>query len=167
MSESDDGKMKCIWDVFPFYARLTVLKMRKPYWFLYEGTPGGKLDEDSDYCIRADRSGGTRTPAAVKWDGDLSAAGGPGEWLCFGDDDRALYLVHHEDDEAVDSYWPMRGEMTVFGFGRKGINKFMEATPAHFTVGLHDSSNFADIARAVNSAYVPLVVQVGTPQAKP
>ena len=61
----------------------------------------------------------------------------------------------------------MRGEMTVFGFGRKGINKFMEATPAHFTVGLHDSSNIADIGRAVNSAYIPLVVQVGNPEAMP
>jgi hypothetical protein len=67
LSESDDRKMRCVWDVFPSYARLTVLKMRKPYWFLYEGTPGGKLDEDSDYCIRADMSGGTRTPASVKW----------------------------------------------------------------------------------------------------
>ncbi|MHC4166433.1 MAG: FG-GAP repeat domain-containing protein [Planctomycetota bacterium] len=166
-SESDDGKMQCIWDIFPSYARLTVMKMRKPYWFLYEGTPGGKLDEDLDYCIRADMSGGTRTPASVKWDGDLSVPGGPGEWLCFGDGGRILYLVHHEDDEAVDSYWPMRGEMTVFGFGRKGINKFMEATPAHFTVGLYDSSAVADIARAVNSAYIPLVVQVGSPEAMP
>lgn len=167
LSESNDGRMKCVWDIFPAYARLTVLKMRKPYWFLYEGTPGGKLDEDSDYCVRADASSGIRTPASVKWDGDLSVPGGPGEWLYFGDGDRVLYLVHHEDDEAVDSYWPMRGEMTVFGFGRKGINKFMEATPAHFTVGLHDGSSFAEIARTVNSAYVPLIVQLGVPEAMP
>jgi len=167
LSESNDGKMKCVWDIFPSCARLTVLKMRKPFWFLYEGTPGGKLDEDSDYCIRADGARGVRTPASLKWDGDLSAASGPGEWLCFGDGDRVLYLAHHEDDEQVDSYWPMRGEMTVFGFGRKGINKFMEATPAHFTIGLHDSSSFAEISGVVNSAYVPLVVQVGAPQAAP
>jgi hypothetical protein len=167
MSESNDGKMKCVWDIFPHYARLTVLKMRTPYWFLYEGTPGGKLDEDLDYCIRADTSGGTRTPASKKWDGDIRVPGGPGEWLCFGDGDRVLYLVNHEDDEAVDSYWPMQGEMTVFGFGRKGIEKFMKATPAHLTVGFHDESNFANIARAVNSAYVPLIVLVGNPQVIP
>jgi hypothetical protein len=164
MSESDDGKMQCVWDIFPSYARLTVLKMRKPYWFLYEGTPGGKLDEDSDYCIRADTPGGTRTPASVKWDGDLSVQGGAGEWLCFGDGSRVLYLVHHEDDEAVDSYWPMRGEMTVFGFGRKGINKFMEATPAHFTIGLCDGSTYTDVARVVDSAYAPLSVAIGNPE---
>ncbi|MBL7188901.1 MAG: VCBS repeat-containing protein [Phycisphaerae bacterium] len=163
-SESDDGKMQCVWDIFPSYARLTVLKMRKPYWFLYEGTPGGKLDEDSDYCIRADTPGGTRTPASVKWDGDLSVQRGAGEWLCFGDGSRVLYLVHHEDDEAVDSYWPMRGEMTVFGFGRKGINKFMEATPAHFTIGLCEGSTYADVARVVDSAYAPLSVAIGNPE---
>ncbi len=161
ISESNDGKMKCVWDIFPHYARLTVLKMRTPYWFLYEGTPGGKLDEDSDYCIRADKAGGTRTPASKRWDGDISTPGGPGEWLCFGDGDRVLYLVHHEDDEAVDSYWPMRGEMTVFGFGRKGLKKFMKATPAQFTIGFHDGLEFADITRAVNSAYNPLIVAVG------
>jgi len=164
LSESDDGKMKCVWDIFPANARLTVLKMRKPYWFLYEGTPGGKLDEDSDYCIRPGTPHGVRTPASMKWDSDLSVPGGPGEWLCFGDGDRVLYLIHHEDDKAVDSYWPMRGEMTVFGFGRKGINKFMEAVPAHFTVGFHDGSTFAEVARTVNSAYIPLVVQMGNPQ---
>lgn len=163
LSESDDGKMQCRWDIFPAFARLTVLKMRTPYWFLYEGTPGGKLDEDSDYCIRADTSGGTRTPASVKWDGDLKAQDGPGEWLCFGDGDRVLYLAHHEDDQAVDSYWPMRGQMTVFGFGRMKTNKFMETVPAHFTIGLHDASTFAQIARAVHSAYIPLVVETGNP----
>jgi hypothetical protein len=164
LSQSDDKKMRCVWDIFPDYARLTVLKMRKPFWFLYEGTPGGKLDEDSDYCVRAGSPKGVRTPASMRWDGDLSAATGPGEWLYFGDGDRVLYLVHHENDEAVDSYWPMQKEMTVFGFGRKGIDKFIQDTPAHFTVGFHDGSTFDEVARTVNSAYVPLVVQVGNAQ---
>jgi len=164
VSESDDKKMKCMWDIFGHYARLTVLKMRKPYWFLYEGTPGGKLDVDSDYCVRPGTPHGVRTPASVKWDGDIAAGSGSGEWLYFGDGDRVLYLIHHEDDEIVDSYWPMRGEMTVFGFGRKGINKFMEATPAHFTIGLYDGSTYADVARVVDSAYARLSIAVGNPQ---
>jgi hypothetical protein len=164
LSESDDGKMRCLWDIFPTYARLTVLKMRTPYWFLYEGTPGGKLDEDSDYCVRADKPGGSKTPASVKWDGDIAPCCGSAEWLYFGDGDRVLYLIHHEDDEAVDSYWPMKSEMTVFGFGRKGLKKFMGAAPAHFTVGLCDASNHADVERVVDGAYAPLVVAVGNPE---
>ena len=59
--------MCCRWDVFPYYARLTVLEMRTPYWFLYEstpgGNPGGQLDEDGDYCVRSD---GTRTPLSER-----------------------------------------------------------------------------------------------------
>jgi hypothetical protein len=163
-SWSDDGKMECIWDVFPTYARLTVLKMRKPYWFLYEGTPGGELDEDSDYCIIPNTPNGKRTLAKMKWDGDISVPGHSGEWLCFGDGNRAIYLIHHEDDEAIDSYWPMQGQMTVFGFGRKGLHKFMEIEPAHFTIGLCKYSSFAELNKIVNSAYSPMVIEVGNPQ---
>jgi hypothetical protein len=164
VSESNDRKMRCVWDVFPTYARLTVLKMRTPFWFLYEGTPGGKLDEDSDYCIRPGSANGNRTPAKAKWDGDISAAGHSGEWVCFGDGNRAIYLVHHEDDEAIDSYWPMQGQMTVFGFGRKNLGKFMEKVPTHFTIGLCEGSGFAEFAEVVNSAYKPLHIAAGRPQ---
>ncbi|MEJ2701229.1 MAG: VCBS repeat-containing protein [Sedimentisphaerales bacterium] len=164
LSESNDGKMQCVWDIFPAYATLTVRKMRKPYWFLYEGTPGGKLDEESDYCIRPGRPGGIRTPAKVKWDGDISVPDGSGEWVCFGDGDRAIYLVHHEDDEAIDSYWPMRGEMTVFGFGRQGLNKFMENVPAHFTIGFCEDSGFTDFTNVINSACTPLRITVDNPR---
>jgi len=163
-SVSNDGKMECNWDIFPSYARLTVLKMRTPYWFLYEGTPGGKLDEDSDYCIRPDTPNGNRTPAKFKWDGDISEPGHSGEWLCFGDDNRAIFLIHHEDDEAIDSYWPMQGQMTVFGFGRKGLNKFMEMAPAHFTIGLCECSSFEEFSKVINSAYSPMVIEVGNPE---
>lgn len=163
-SWSNDEKMECIWDIFPTYARLTVLKMRKPYWFLYEGTPGGKLDEDSDYCIRPHIPNGKRTSAKLKWDGDISTPGQLGEWLCFGDDNQAIYLIHHEDDEEIDSYWPMQGQMTVFGFGRKGLHKFMEMVPAHFTVGLCEYSSFNELRRIVNSAYNPMVIEAGNPE---
>ena len=163
-SKSNDGKMECIWDIFPTYARLTVLKMRKPYWFLYEGTPGGKLDEDTDYCIRPNVLNGNRTPAKVKWDKDITVPGHLGEWLCFGDDNKAIHLVHHEDDEAIDSYWPMQGEMTVFGFGRKGLHKFMEIVPAHFTLGLCEYSSSSELSKIVCSAYSPMVIEVGNPE---
>jgi hypothetical protein len=160
-SRSNDGKMECMWDVFPAYARLTILKMRTPYWFLYEGTPEGKLDEDSDYCIRPGSPNGVKTSAKMKWDGDISVPGQLGEWVCFGDDNRAIFLIHHEDDEAMDSYWPMQGQVTVFGFGRKGLNKFMGMAPAHFTIGLSECSSFEEVSQVINSAYNPMVIEVG------
>jgi len=164
LSESNDKKMRCLWDIFPSYARLTVLKMRTPYWFLYEGTPGGKLDEDSDYCVRPGARDGNRTLTKTKWDADIPAADGGGEWLYFRDSNRAIYLIHHEDDEAIDSYWPMQGEMTVFGFGRKGLNKFMQTVPSHFTVGLCEGSTHTQFVKTINSAYCPLAVNVGNTQ---
>jgi hypothetical protein len=167
VSQSDDGKMKCRWDIFPTYARLSVLAMRTPYWFLYEGTPGGKFESDYDFCVRSTGSGGLRTAASVKWDGDISHPGTPGEWLYFADPavKRSLYLVHHEGDEAIDSYWPMNKEMTVFGFGRNGLNKFMNIVPAHFTVGLCDDCSYDGVSSVAESAYRDLVINVGPVQA--
>ncbi|MCU0917774.1 MAG: VCBS repeat-containing protein [Planctomycetes bacterium] len=163
-SESADGKWACRWDIFPAYARQTVLKADHAYWFLYEGTPGGKLEEDADYCVRAD---GTRTPASARWEGDIQARGETAEWLYFGDSamQRVLYLVHEEDDDAIDSYWPMNREMTVFGFGRKGLNKYMTPVPAHFLVGFCEKANFAEVSQAVQSACRPLTITLGEPKA--
>ena len=55
----------------------------------------------------------------------------------------------------------MNKEMTVFGFGRKGLNKSMERVPTHFTVGLLDSEDHADVLQAIHAAYMPLRVKVG------
>ncbi len=165
VSESDDGTWACRWDIFPTLARMTVLKAGHPYWFLYEGTPGGKLDEDSDYCVRSD---GTRTVAGERWTGDIAAAGEAAEWIYFGDAkiNRVLYLIHHTDDDEVDSYWPMNQEMTVFGFGRDGLNKYMKRVPDQFTIGFCESADFEAVSKAIRSTYRPLVVTVGQPQVR-
>ena len=111
---------------------------------------------------------GLRTAASLKWDGDVVNPSGPGEWLYFTDPSvkRSLFLVHHEDDEAIDSYWPMNKEMTVFGFGRKGLNKFMETVPTQFTIGLCDEGSFAKVSKVVESAYRDLVIHIGPTQAQ-
>jgi hypothetical protein len=160
LSTSNDGKMECRWDVYPYYARMTVLKMRTPYWFLYEGTPGGMLDMESDFCVRAD---GTRTLVSEKWEGDIQSTVPGCEWLYFGDGERVLYLIHHTDDEAVDSYWPMNEEMTVFGFGRLGINKYMKSVPDQFTVGLFDSPDYNTVKQLVTAIHTPVKITC-TPQ---
>jgi len=158
-SESGDGKMDCRWDIFPAYARLTILRMRSPYWFLYEGTPGGnpgdQLDETGGFCLRSD---GARTPLSEPWEGPLPAP----EWVAFGagNVDRALYLVHHEADDEIDSYWPMEHNMTVFGFGRLGLDKFMNEVPAHFTVGFAESRDFDRIRTTVDAAFRPLRIEL-------
>jgi hypothetical protein len=160
-STSNDGRMLCRWDIFPHYARLTVLKMRTPYWFLYEGTPGGnpggQLDEDHGYCVRSD---GVRTPLSERWDGPMP---GP-EWIYFGagNVNRVLYLVHHEADKEIDSYWPMEHNMTVFGFGRLGLEKLMSQVPARFTVGFAEDGAFERAQKTIDSAFRALHVDIGS-----
>ena len=158
LSESNDGVMRCRWDIFAFYARLTVLKMRTPYWFLYEGTPGGNPSgrlEENGTCVRSD---GRRTLLSERWDGPLQAP----EWLYFGagNVDRVLYLVHHEADGKIASYWPMEHNMTVFGFGRLGLDKFMSLVPAQITVGFAPEGSFAAAQTVIDAAFRPLRIDV-------
>ena len=159
-SETNDGKWACQWDIFPRFARLTMLRVGHPYWFLYEGTPGGKLDEAGDYLVRAP---GIRSPAAERWDERLPAP----RWIYFGtaESNRVLYLVHHNDDGETDSYWPMEENMTVFGFGRLGLNSTLEQVPARFTVGFAEKPpDVSDgIIDAVESACSDIRVEVGPP----
>ena len=71
-SQSNDGKWAVRWDVFPTFAWLTVLKVAHPYWFLYEGTPGGKIDYGRLLSMRHDRLEGAsrfsppRSPAETQ-----------------------------------------------------------------------------------------------------
>ena len=143
VSQSGDDKWACRWDIFPTFARLTVTKAAGPYWFLYEGTPGGKLDLDNDFCIR---SPNVRTKASESW---ITTLPDP-EWVAFGDGKikRVLYMVHCQPDKAEDSYWPMQGNMTVFGFGRKNLEKYMTAVPNQFVIGLAPESGFVEAMRS-------------------
>lgn len=154
-SESHDRKWACRWEILPTHARLTILRVDHPYWFLYEGTPGGKLDESGDYCVISD---GTRRPLTERWEQALPNP----EWIYFGasNTERVLYLVHHEPDKHMDSYWSMEKNMTVFGFGRNGLEKFMIETPSHFTIGFAESNDFDAVRSVINAAYQPLQVTI-------
>jgi hypothetical protein len=59
----------------------------------------------------------------------------------------------------------MNREMTVFGFGRLGLDKYMRMVPAHFTLGLIDSTDAEEIRAAVNNACQPLHINLGPVEA--
>ena len=145
-SESVDGKWACRWEIFPTHARLTVLKVDHTYWFLYEGTPGGALDEQRDYCVMSD---GERRALSERWERALPQP----EWIYFGasNTDRVLFLAHHESDQHIDSFWPMEGNMTVFGFGRDGLTKHMTETPSRFTIGFAESNDFGAVKELIGA----------------
>ena len=158
-SITNDGLWETVWEFYPQYAVMTVLQTGHNYWFLYEGTPGGSLDGNSDIVVRAD---GTQTLAGTAWTGDLVGE----EWVYFGDPalNRSLYVINHAEDTAVDSYYAMNGEMTVMGFGRQSINSFLSTTPASFTIGLMDETSYAQAAPVVRGAYRAVNLTVGSVQ---
>ena len=82
-------------------SSMTLLRADQPYWFLYEGTPGGKLDVDSDFWVASD---GVKHPAAERWNGHLPAP----EWAYFGDAKlkRVLFLANHQNDAITDERAP-------------------------------------------------------------
>jgi hypothetical protein len=147
-STGNGGMLDVTWDIFPGHATLTVTKMaNQGYWFLYEGTPGGRLDAH-DFWSASD---GVRLSAiSGRRDGDIPSP----EWAYFADPaaGRALALIHHEDDALHDEYWSGgEGTMTVFGFGRNRLAALITAVPRHFTIGFVESLNHESIAAAINA----------------
>ena len=163
LSETEDRKWGSIWEIYPDYAKMTLFKKGDdPYYFLYEGVPGGKLDMDTDFWVKSD---GTKGPASQSWQGDLAAP----EWVYFvdGKSKRALYLVNHTDDTLDDTYRPMKENMTVFGFGRSVNVKgrsigVIDDAPRSFTIGFVEDSDFSNAKTIITSAYHQPDVSFGT-----
>ncbi|MGE3166754.1 MAG: LamG-like jellyroll fold domain-containing protein [Planctomycetota bacterium] len=155
-TETLDGAWECTWEIFPRYARLTVLRADHPYWFLYQGTPGGRLDVLTDYCLRAD---GTFNFLTTPWGGDLAGE----EWVLFADPlvGRALFFANHEDDSALDAYDHQNELMTDFGFGRDTLVPILTIEPAQFTFGFIEDPEGSGAAAEVRAAYRPIAVDRG------
>jgi CubicO group peptidase (beta-lactamase class C family) len=143
-SETADRAASCVWDFFPTHAELTLKRIPGDrYWFLYEGTPGGRFDVKDDFSIRP---GGQKLPLAEPWSEVVP-------WAAFGASESpyALLCVNHQRNSPVDSFvrWPYapdakghENQMTVFGFGRPGWQSPDQHTPqliglpARFTIAL-------------------------------
>jgi hypothetical protein len=164
-SQTEDRKWKCTWDIYPRYATMTLLQRGgKPYWILYEGTPGGEFNL-SDYWVLSDGRRLSVEPfqAEHMWKQPLPSP----KWVYFGDADmsRILYLVYHSDHDELDQFWHF-GEktMTVFGFGRgeSGTRHWQQLTavPAKFTIGFSSSNVFEYASEVINDAFQPLKIKI-------
>jgi putative heme-binding domain-containing protein len=143
-AESSNGLWACRYDFFPTHCAFTMTRMPadKKYWVLYEGVPGGQYDEDDWWMTSAVKQ---PQPLTKRHDGDIPAP----EWIAFGDKrlKRALYLMHHKDDDHPDTFYQMQQKMTVFGFGRRGLEKFQTTVPQTFTIGFVESVDHEPIGR--------------------
>lgn len=141
---SSNGVWACRYDFSPTHCLLTMMKMPadRKYWVLYEGTPGGTFEESDWWMTSA-----VATPQSMnkKHEGDIPAP----EWIVFGDakQNRSLFLYHMEDDEHPDRFYEMEKKMTVFGFGRAGLTKFLDRTPQMFAIGFLETTNHTEISK--------------------
>jgi regulation of enolase protein 1 (concanavalin A-like superfamily) len=143
------------WSFYDDHVSVKIDYVAHDYWFLYEGTPGGLLDPNSDFVTRAD---GTTTLLNQSWSEDLAGE----EWVYFGDPvaQRSLFLAAHEDDNQIDSYYTLNDEMTVFGFGRSGSTPLINTAPRTFSLGLVESVDFDLNSRRVRSIVTDLGITI-------
>jgi hypothetical protein len=158
-SITKDGKNACTWDFYPTHATMTLTRINLPtFWFLYEGTPGGKLESDKDFVLRPD---GKKTFLNEPWSEVVP-------WVCFGASETPIgfLCLNHQVSEAeqTDSYvsWPFEKEkdgqyhhMTVFGFGRKGYKELvkhvpdLKQLPARFSIAFVEKAELEVALRTV------------------
>lgn len=161
LSETTDERWRLVWDVFPNHARMTLeRKGPDPYWILYEGTPGGEFDPETDFWID---STGTVLPMPED-PGRFQRHLPDPQWVAFSDGPlgRSLFLSLDPPDQHMDEFWHRgAGGMTVFGFGRGEKPRWqrLESVPAYLTIGLVDSTDSDHIRNAVESAARPLRIR--------
>ncbi len=147
-AEGHNGKWACRYDFYPTHCTFTMTKMPVgfKYWTLYEGIPGGDYD-NSDWWMTSAIS--EKQPLTVNHDGDIPAP----EWIAFGDPKltRSLYLYHHEDDTHPDRFYQMHQKMTVFGFGRQGIGKYLDHVPQSISIGLLETDDHEKIGQVIEA----------------
>lgn len=146
-SSSPDGRWAYRSEIYPrqVTCRVTATDDERTYWWLYEGTPGGTTEYDAMGDLVVVRPDGLVTTMHEEWTGGTDQEA----WVLFGTGGRgggrrAFFVAHHEGgtraEGAADTYFPMGGDhgaMTVFGFGRSGLEDFLRG-PHTFTMGLVD-----------------------------
>ena len=164
------SKWEGMFEFYPGYAVFTMLHAAQseakdyPYWFLYEGTPGGVLEANSDFVMRPS---GVQTVINTAWSGDLPLE----EWIYVGDPTagRSLFLTNGIDDTKIDS-WTLDGakQMTIFGFGRDGGNALLEngLLPRKFTFGLMNETLLDNAKPVIYNAYHSMNTSVGQAQSR-
>lgn len=144
---SVSGLWEWEWTFFDGYAQLDVLKSENgtPYWFLYEGTPGGSYDPAKTYFGTNTKNLTTKIPdfykGTIDWD-EL-------EWAYFGKNNgkTTFFVAHVNKDDQLDlmSYLGNSEEgalskdgMTVFGFGRNENTAPLLTGKNTFLIGMVD-----------------------------
>lgn len=155
-----------VWHFYPTVAKMKVTRApaNTPYWFLYEGTPGGSITNTATSKDKYVLANGTVKNINEVKEGDLPDP----EWLYFYDPayDRSLFFLHHEADNYVDRYALYNaGNMTVFGFGRDGNNKLLRNNNS-FTIGFVESKVHSTVSQSVTTTISPIAATSGVVESR-
>ena len=139
-TESKSGKWKWKWTFTDNGAYLNILETdtTRQYWFLYEGTPGGKFDPKNQYW--GNNIDGLKTDTPYLQD---SVANGRWDWAYFGHNEvnRSLVVAQLTSDTLVDNFSYLGNTskginaedgMVVFGFGRTGARQLLKGNNRFF-----------------------------------
>lgn len=142
-ARSESGHWACEYTFDPTHATFTMTRVPNdhPYWVLYEGVPGGQYNDD-DWWMTPGSQG--KRPLTESRSGDIPKS----EWIAFGDRKltRSLLVTHREDDAAPDHFYQMERKMTVFGFGRAGMQKSLVKAGESFSIGFVESTEPSTLA---------------------
>jgi len=158
ISKSSSKSWECAWTFFDDHAELIVKrdKTDKPkngatgtYWFLYEGTPGGGVD-NSDYWLLSDGSKGAISNKIASSGSDIKGD----DWVCYGEGsmNRVLFLIDHQNNSHPDFGEQWRGYFAKFAFGSKdGGDKYLDYDDGKFSIGIFESAEHSRIKAKMNA----------------
>jgi hypothetical protein len=146
VTRSLSGKWKWSWEFFDDHAVLEVLTADpdRTYWFLYEGTPGGKFDPENTYFGTS--NSGPEILGFNYYTGDVYRD--KFQWTYVGHNqvNKTFYMIHCNDDDFPDMVSMLgnsdkglksRDGMTVFAFGRgKEVTRYLQGRQK-FIIGMY------------------------------
>ena len=147
ITESLSGKWKWSWTFYEDHAKLEVLRTDpdRAYWFLYEGTPGGKYQPEATY-FGTSQSG----PSSKSYDfysGNLLKD--RFQWMYAGVEkqNQIFFLLHLQQDKQDDILSFLGNDkeakinskdgMSVWGFGRDDKTNPLLKGPQEFIIGFY------------------------------
>lgn len=153
VTQSKSGNWKWSWEFFDDYALLEILKTdeNQPYWFLYEGTPGGKYAPADYYFGTSKTQTTTELPDFYKGTNIFDNF----QWIYCGSkkQDRTFYMLQLTPDEETDMAGFLGNTteglnspdgMTVFGFGRDENGNPLLTGKHKFIVGFYPEKVIED-----------------------
>jgi hypothetical protein len=164
LTRTVSGRWAWHWTLLETSAVFTMEKVddKHPWWFLYEGTVGGRYEPEKTFWATDTDGRQTRIP-------DIhNQHYGHWRWVYFGHEDSrwVLYLLREPSEHATDNLWFLGNErggaadspdgMLVFGFGRGPRSQaLLQEAGLHVTVGFLEKQSHEALREQIERRMIP------------